>query len=691
MQSIEECKLIGRTLNFPVLLGIVSFLMALGTSSAAKLHLKVKAGLKYDPAALHVQPGEKVELLFDNIDEMMHNFVLVAPGARKEVVEAAIALGSDGPAKHYVPDSPKVLASSPVVLPGKKAVVKFKAPSAEGEYPYVCTFPGHGFVMHGILFVAKERPEKMDRILAQDALAVSPDINLSSPADSATAIVHRTFMPNSSPAAIAVSLPGGHSFCWDAGNCRLRYVWRGGFIKKNGSFGRWRTLPTIEGQIYHQESNFPIRFESWNEQPPETDFMGYRMVGGIPEFRYQANGVEFTEFLAKLPGMSGLSRRFKIENPPSDLFFKVDPDEGVEMSCGKQMAANGMFSVSREDAKDFTVIMREVPNKAPLLYLSMNDLAVCYNRKGNLHPGIIGQSWLINGGKSVTPAQEEGNYAKGAAVSAWVKLRRPTEPIPVLLKWQSGGALSYSPREDAFAFGILSNGKNNEKAGWEAEEAKFKGPSKNANNSGYFGRGYLDFGNQNDEFIEWSVTIKKTGKHSLRFRYASLGKRPLKLTIDNDPKFGSTELAFPSTGNWTNWKYLEHSQFLTAGKHSIRLTSFKKTGPNLDRIELVEAGEEKQNRTEVPPGQAKQGQPLLDEEWHLLCLSMSKDSVRMYLDGKLHRERALESDESLPAGPISFSSGNRHDGFYLDEVRIYQRPLGEDEIRRLASPLENKK
>ena len=70
---------------------------------------------------------------------------------------------------------------------------------------------------------------------------------------------------------------------------------------------------------------------------------------------------------------------------------------------------------------------------------------------------------------------------------------------------------------------------------------------------------------------------------------------------------------------------------------------------------------------------------------------MTKDSLRMYLDGKLHRERALQANESLPGGPISFSSSNRHDGFYLDEVKIYQRPLGEDEIGRLASPLENKK
>ena len=121
----------------------------------------MKPGLHFDPKALHVLPDEQVELTFDNSDLMMHNFVLLQPGSRLEIVEAANVLGAKGPELHYVPDSDKVLASTPVVMPKKKAVVKFKAPMKEGEYPYVCTFPGHGYVMHGILYVAKETPKDL--------------------------------------------------------------------------------------------------------------------------------------------------------------------------------------------------------------------------------------------------------------------------------------------------------------------------------------------------------------------------------------------------------------------------------------------------------------------------------------------------------------------------------------------------
>ncbi|MFP6900074.1 MAG: plastocyanin/azurin family copper-binding protein, partial [Opitutales bacterium] len=139
----------GKSRFAALLIPFFAFCLLNGPIKAAKLRLGVKSGLKYDPVALHVQPGEKVELLFDNVDQMMHNFVLVAPGARMEIVESAIALGADGPSRHFVPDTPKVLASTPVVFSGKKVTIAFDAPVEEGEYPYVCTFPGHGFVMFG--------------------------------------------------------------------------------------------------------------------------------------------------------------------------------------------------------------------------------------------------------------------------------------------------------------------------------------------------------------------------------------------------------------------------------------------------------------------------------------------------------------------------------------------------------------
>lgn len=56
-------------------------------------------------------------------------------------------------AKGYVPDSPNVLHATPLVEPKGKAALIFDAPLEPGDYPYICTVPGHWRVMQGVLIV----------------------------------------------------------------------------------------------------------------------------------------------------------------------------------------------------------------------------------------------------------------------------------------------------------------------------------------------------------------------------------------------------------------------------------------------------------------------------------------------------------------------------------------------------------
>ncbi len=679
-----------------VLLPLVPTLFALilfvpYTTKAAKLRLGVKTGLKFDPIALHVHPGEKVELLFDNVDEMMHNFVLVSPGTRMEIVEAAIALGAEGPARHFVPDSPKVLASTSVVLPGQKVTIMFDAPEKEGEYPYVCTFPGHGFLMHGTLFVAKKRPQKIDAFLAKTDIESSEATGaFGNPSQSAVAIVHRTFMPDCSPAAIAVSLPGGHSYCWDAGNCRLRYVWRDGFIKKNGSFGRWRTLPHVEGRIYHRELRYPFHFEGKENNPITKKFRGYRLLGGIPRFRYELNGAEVTEFLAKLPGRSGLSRRFTVKNAPGDLLFHLDPDAGVEITCNKGSIEDNLLRLSPEDAKDFTIKLEEIPRKTPVFYLSMNDLAVSYNRKGTLFEGAVGQAWQMASGRRIVPTQPKGDYAQGATLAAWVKLTDPSRSIPAILGWEKGGMLSYAPTDESFSFGIPLTALEKNDDGLEAEHAKYKGPVKSSSNQGFSGPGYLDFGETSGQFVEWTIKIEKEGVHLLRFRYASGDSRPLKLSVDGETDLLAPAIPFPGTGSWTSWKYAEAKRNLQPGKHKVRLTSGKKKGPNLDRLEIISPKDKKGKALETKNSEPNLQNPIIDDSWHQVTVAIDEAKVHIYLDGKLHNERSRRAEENLPGGLTVLASSASNPKFYLDELHVFERVLGKDEIMRLYGQKDTK-
>ena len=115
--------------------------------------------MQFAPRLLRVKAGAKVRLIFDNPDLMMHNFVLLARGAEEEIGALADKLAADpnGMAKGYVPASPKVLHATPLVAPKTKAELTFDAPKEPGEYPYLCTFPGHWRVMRGVLIVESAR------------------------------------------------------------------------------------------------------------------------------------------------------------------------------------------------------------------------------------------------------------------------------------------------------------------------------------------------------------------------------------------------------------------------------------------------------------------------------------------------------------------------------------------------------
>lgn len=109
----------------------------------------------FDNSVLTVQAGKTVSLVFDNRDQMAHNVVIVKPGSMEKVGEAADAMAAleDGYEKNFVPDMPEVLFATPLVGSSQVFQLNFKAPDTPGDYPFICTFPGHWRMMKGILKV----------------------------------------------------------------------------------------------------------------------------------------------------------------------------------------------------------------------------------------------------------------------------------------------------------------------------------------------------------------------------------------------------------------------------------------------------------------------------------------------------------------------------------------------------------
>lgn len=128
----------------------------------------------YDKTLIVVEAGKPVAIMLLNEDAMPHNLVVVTPGAMEEIGNAAEKMPPepDAQGRHYTPDSPKVLHASKLVEPGQQTKLSFVAPDPPGDYPYVCTFPGHWRRMNGTLAVVQD----VEAYLASHATAAPPKI-----------------------------------------------------------------------------------------------------------------------------------------------------------------------------------------------------------------------------------------------------------------------------------------------------------------------------------------------------------------------------------------------------------------------------------------------------------------------------------------------------------------------------------
>lgn len=141
-------------------------LLTAGLISATAAEVVIELGtlhgkMRFDQEQLTVPPGAKVRLVFKNTDEMQHNWLLCKPGKNNTllIAQKAWALGAQAVQKQFVPDDPAVLFHTKVLNPQETDTLQFTAPTEPGDYPYVCTLPGHAFSMKGILRVGEPEAE----------------------------------------------------------------------------------------------------------------------------------------------------------------------------------------------------------------------------------------------------------------------------------------------------------------------------------------------------------------------------------------------------------------------------------------------------------------------------------------------------------------------------------------------------
>lgn len=114
--------------------------------------------MQWDVTRIEAEPGERIRVVVRNVSRLgnvanPHNFVVVE---RDTDVDRFVTLSSVARRHEYIAPQmeDRVIVATGLVGGGESAEVTFTAPEEKGDYPYVCTFPGHYAAgMRGILAV----------------------------------------------------------------------------------------------------------------------------------------------------------------------------------------------------------------------------------------------------------------------------------------------------------------------------------------------------------------------------------------------------------------------------------------------------------------------------------------------------------------------------------------------------------
>lgn len=112
-------------------------------------------GMKYDVKSFKVKAGQKIKLTFENNHPTLpqpHNVCIGKLGSKATIIQVAMSAATmpNAMEKGFIPESPDIIAHTKLLQMGQKETIEFTLPAA-GEYPYICTFPGHGLLMNGTI------------------------------------------------------------------------------------------------------------------------------------------------------------------------------------------------------------------------------------------------------------------------------------------------------------------------------------------------------------------------------------------------------------------------------------------------------------------------------------------------------------------------------------------------------------
>jgi azurin len=141
---------------------IITLLLAAFISNAsaqdAKIEITGNDQMQYNIKAFEVTEGQKVVLSFKHIGQlpaiaMGHNVVILKSGTAVPAFATKCAPAKD---TGYIPQDEEskkqMVAHTKMLGGGESEEITFTAPAA-GDYPFICSFPGHFAIMQGVMTV----------------------------------------------------------------------------------------------------------------------------------------------------------------------------------------------------------------------------------------------------------------------------------------------------------------------------------------------------------------------------------------------------------------------------------------------------------------------------------------------------------------------------------------------------------
>lgn len=390
-------------------IALVVFAFTLTTPVAHAEPLEVNIGvipgaLKFDVIRFDVHPKQAVSLRFTNNGLMPHNIVIGSkPNTADTIIQQAMAL-PNGYQQHFLPKTKEVLTGSKLLQVKQAQTIKFTTPDAPGEYPYICTFPGHGVIMRGIMRVRpKDQPLEKPLTIKSSVSTITDNLADSTvtpfPLGSESRpLVMRTFVPNIGfdetvlpnhsrgypsprydpgkgrdvngtyktldglPATISVNYGQSLSFVWDTVECRLLYAWNSGFFDMTNYWGKgsggsrkgFGYTPRIKGNLQYVTSGaLPIRVGK-SPKPQTPQFKAMKLVAGSPQFIYKLNGAMITEHIVPAEGGT-IAVHYTVHHAEDGLQFVFDENHRRRVSSDIGTWKNNTLTIPGADHLHFHI------------------------------------------------------------------------------------------------------------------------------------------------------------------------------------------------------------------------------------------------------------------------------------------------------------------------------------------------